>query len=571
MEGDTTTASMQFVIDEDSFASDLATKVPTQQSVKAYIAAQGHVAVTVADSSEIDFTLTGQQISAAIVAGSIDETKLDASTNASLDLADSALQSSAIGVSVQAYDADLTTWAGLTPSANHQTLVTQTFAQMRASLDLEAGTDFYSVAGAQAAFQPLDADLTTLATPTAWRVFYSDGSQVITQLALGADGTFLKSNGASSAPTFATPAGSGDVTKVGTPVDNQIGVWTGDGTIQGTAAFTFDSATDTLVIAASGNLLFGAVTILDDAAGTMTLSNIDAIDATTEATIEAAIDALPNLVSVQSLTITLADAGADILFGWDDSASAYQNLSAADVRTALALVVGTNVQAFDAELAAIAGLTSAADRVPYFTGSGTAALATFTTAGRALVDDADAAAQRTTLELVGQQTIWLPAAAMVARTTNGAASGSLETGTNDVMAKYLAFDSTTSEGAQFAIQMPLSWNEGTIVAQFVWTHPATVTNFGVRWGIRAVAFANDDALDTAFGTEQEVTDTGGTTSDVYVSPETSAMTVAGTPGAEELVVFEVYRDPADGNDTMAVDAYLLGVKIHYTTDAARDD
>ena len=37
MEGDTTTASMSFVVDEDNMSSDSATKVPTQQSVKAYV------------------------------------------------------------------------------------------------------------------------------------------------------------------------------------------------------------------------------------------------------------------------------------------------------------------------------------------------------------------------------------------------------------------------------------------------------------------------------------------------------------------------------------------------------
>lgn len=103
-----------------------------------------------------------------------------------------------IGTNVQAYSANLATWAGVAPSANGQSLVAAAnyaamrglldleagtdflaysafsangislvgaanYAAMRALLDLEAGTDFYSKTAADAAFQPLAAKLTAFA------------------------------------------------------------------------------------------------------------------------------------------------------------------------------------------------------------------------------------------------------------------------------------------------------------------------------------------------------------------------------------------------------------------------
>lgn len=61
------------------------------------------------------------------------------------------------------------------------------------------------------------------------------------------------------------------------------------------------------------------------------------------------------------------------------------------LRSNIGLAIGTNVQAYDADLAALAGLTSAADKCINFSGSGTASVFTCTSFGRTFAGYADAA------------------------------------------------------------------------------------------------------------------------------------------------------------------------------------
>ena len=72
MESDSTTAAMSFVVDEDNMASDSATKVPTQQSVKAYTDAR-ETAITTAYQSYADTAEADAKTYAdAAVAGIVD-------------------------------------------------------------------------------------------------------------------------------------------------------------------------------------------------------------------------------------------------------------------------------------------------------------------------------------------------------------------------------------------------------------------------------------------------------------------------------------------------------------------
>ena len=174
------------------------------------------------------------------------------------------------------------------------------------------------------------------------------------------------------------------------------------------------------------------------------------------------------------------------------------------------------------------------------------------------------------VKIAGKETIWVPSSAMYGATTNPADAQQVETTATRPDMKVLDFDASTDEFAQFSIAMPKSWNEGTLTYQVYWTPGSTNTGDCI-FGLQAVACADNDTIDVAYGTAVNVTDAGiGTVEDQQISAESGDVTVAGSPAAGELTYFQLFRDANAGGDTFSADARVLGVKIFFTTDAAND-
>jgi len=173
-------------------------------------------------------------------------------------------------------------------------------------------------------------------------------------------------------------------------------------------------------------------------------------------------------------------------------------------------------------------------------------------------------------KIKGKETIWVPSKAMAPITTNGAAAITLvELTSGQPELEVIDFDQTTNESVQFSVAFPKSWDEGTVTFQPIWT-TASANGNTVEWDLQGVAIGNDDAIDVAYGTLQTSIDTAlGTINDFHIGPESSAITIAGSPAVDENTWFKLTRDAS--SDSHTSDARLIGIKLFFTTDGRSDD
>jgi hypothetical protein len=173
------------------------------------------------------------------------------------------------------------------------------------------------------------------------------------------------------------------------------------------------------------------------------------------------------------------------------------------------------------------------------------------------------------VKVAGKETMWVPATAMYASTTNGAEATQTELTAGNPELKTFDFDPSTAESVQFNVSFPKSWDFSTAVTfQTFWSASATDTGTG-GFTLAGCSVASDVDYDLAFGTPVANTAlaASGTQDDLMVNVESGGVTIA-SAAADTNTIFRLVRDT--GTDTNTGDLRLVGIKIYFTTNAAND-
>lgn len=269
-------------------------------------------------------------------------------------------------------------------------------------------------------------------------------------------------------------------------------VWAGTSTVSGRGTLSSPAATDLVWLNRSTT-----------ADGYVTVANFFAINAALSALYGTtpAANKLPYYTSASAATTTDLTAFARSML--DDA-----NASAVITTLGLAALY----QPLDGDLTALGGVTSAANKLPYFTGSGTADVCDLSAFGRSLIDDAAATNARTTLGLVIGTNVLAPNGDGSALTGVDAATGDSATG---------FFDAGQIESARGGTGGDSSGSTGfPYVTAGTWSYPYTFVNESDFASASATVINGSDGTKTYIDTQIatcEPTITDGSIDDGFIN------------------------------------------------------
>jgi hypothetical protein len=489
-----------------------------------------------------NFAMSSVKITGGSITGITDLAIVDGGTGASSASAARTNLGLAIGTDVQAYDAELTAIAGLAVTdgnilvGNGTTWVAESGATARTSLGLSIGTNV----------QAYDAGLQSISglTTSADQMIYTTALDTYATTGLTAAGRALLDDADASAQR----------TTLGLAIGTNVQAYDAELTAIAALAVT------------DGNIIVGDGTTWVAESGATARTSLGLGTMATQAASSVTITG----GSITGITdLAVADGGT----GASDAGTA---------RTNLGLAIGTDVQAYDAGLQSISGLTTSANQMIYTTALDTYATTGLTAAGRAILDDADASAQRTTLGLaigtdvqaydaeltaiaglavtdgniiVGNGTTWVAESGATARTSLGLGAGDSPTftavtaGQVDVTAQGDVRFQDAAGGQFVALQGP-----GTVATSYTLSLPTADGTNGqavVTSGSGQLSFSD---VVTPTGTQtltnKTLTDPaiiGAILEDIFTITDGAAFEIDPGNGTIQLITLGASRTPKATN------------------------